>query len=108
MGLRGLNHLDAAAERHNLVNISMNSPSAMFGNTTRIKSERPADARRYLRWPTAERLPARAEEIEHFRRPGKPESLYFSEADTPHNHDTEQSRLLKESSESLRSDSSYL
>src|SRR5207249_3388104 len=96
MGLRGLNHLDAAAERHNLVNISMNSPSAMFGNTTRIKSERPADARRYLRWPTAERLPARAEEIEHFRRQGKPVLLYFSEADIPHNHDTEQSRLLKE------------
>ncbi|GEM_PF-3187165 len=51
--------------------------------------------------PTGQAASGTVEEIEHFRRQGKPVLLYFSEADIPHNHDAEQFRLLAEYRKSL-------
>lgn len=46
--------------------------------------------------PTGQALSGTVEEIEHFRRSGKPVLLYFCEAAIPHDHDPEQFRHLNE------------
>jgi len=57
--------------------------------------------------PTVEAPSGTAEEIEHFRRRGKPVLLYFSEAPIPHDHDAEQLRLLKRYRKALAAGTFY-
>src|SRR5436309_1247599 len=54
--------------------------------------------------PTGAAPSGTAEEIEYFRKLGKPVFLYFSEADIPHHHDPNQLRLLKEYRNKLTAD----
>ena len=57
--------------------------------------------------PTGRALSGTVEEIEQFRRKGKPVLLYFSEAAVPHHHDPEQFRLLNEYRKSLEAHTLY-
>ncbi len=57
--------------------------------------------------PTGRAISGTVEEIDHFRSTGKPVLLYFSEADIPHDHDTEQLRRLKEYRKTLEADTLY-
>ena len=57
--------------------------------------------------PTGRAPSGTAEEIERFRKEGRPVLLYFSEANIPHGHDPDQFRLLSEYRKTLETNTFF-